>query len=449
MQNPVYFPIYNFLLSIAFLAGLPFLPVWLALQPRFRPGLAERFGWYAKSKLRKLRGTRPIWIHAASVGEVGAAGALIAALKANAPDRKVVFSTFTDTGNAMAQRCAGVEAVVFLPLDHPLFVRRALNQFDPVALIVIETEIWPNLLHEAYKLGIPTLLLSGRLSERALKRYLICRGFFRRVMQCFAVLGVQSEEDKIRITRLGAEPERVTVSGNLKRVARMPLDNDDFGSSRSHGRSAARRPLLVVGSSHKGEEEIFLGVFTILKKRFPDLQLAVAPRHPERFEEVERLLRNSGLSFVKKSQMDGRLGFDQDVMLINTLGDLGKFYARADVTFVGGSLVDVGGHNLLEPAFFKKPVLFGPAMANFKMLAEELKQSGGGFEVRDRDDLLREITALLADPEKRRRAGEKAFAVAVGDDGVLQRSLELLGPYVELGGAGMRPVTRKYTAGYE
>jgi 3-deoxy-D-manno-octulosonic-acid transferase len=446
----VYFLIYNFLLSIVFLAGLPFLPVWLMLHPRSRPGLAERFGWYAKSKLRKLRGTRPIWIHAASVGEVGAAGALIAALKANAPDRKVVFSTFTDTGNAMARRCGGADAVVFLPLDHPVLVRRALNQFDPVALVVIETEIWPNLLHEAYKLGIPTLLLSGRLSERALKRYLILRGFFRRVMQCFTVLGVQSEDDKIRITRLGAAPERVRVSGNLKRAARMRVADDDFGSGRSLGHSDARRPLLVVGSSHKGEEEILFAVFMVLKRRFSDLQLALTPRHPQRFEEVEKLLRSSGLSFAKKSQMDGCLGFDQDVMLIDTLGDLGKFYARADIVFVGGSLVDVGGHNLLEPAFLKKPVLFGPAMANFKMLAEELKRSGGGIEVRDGDDLAREISVLLADPEKRRNAGEKAYAVAARDDGVLQRSLALLGCYVEVGGgAGLQAVSGKYTAAYE
>jgi len=426
----VHYLLYNSLLSVAFLAALPLLPVWLAFSPRFRPGLAERFGWYSKAKLEKLRGMRPIWIHAASVGEVGAAGTLIGALKAIAPDRKVVFSTFTDTGNAMAQRCAGADAAVFLPLDHPLIVRRALTQLDPVALIVIETEIWPNLLHQAYKLGIPTLLLSGRLSERALTRYWILRGFFRRVIQCFSALGMQSGDDSVRITRLGAEAKRVMVTGNLKRVARMPAGDDDIEAICDAG---ATRPLLVVGSSHQGEEEILLEVFMTLKKQFPDLQLAVAPRHPERFGEVEKLLRASGLGFAKKSQIDGRLGFDQDVMLINTLGDLSKYYARADIVFVGGSLVEVGGHNLLEPAFFKKPILFGPAMANFRMLAEEMKKSGGGIEVQDGGDLLREITGLLVDPDKRRSAGEKAYEVATRDGDVLERSLELLRSYVELG----------------
>jgi 3-deoxy-D-manno-octulosonic-acid transferase len=432
----LYYLLYNSLLSVAFVAALPLLPVWLAFRPRYRPGLAERFGCYAKSKLQKLRAGRPIWIHAASVGEVGAAGTLIAALKAIAPDCKVVFSTFTDTGNAMAHRCSGADAAIFLPLDHPLIVRRALTQLDPAALIVIETEIWPNLLHQAYKLGIPTVLLSGRLSERALKRYWILHGFFSRAIRCFSALGMQSDEDRVRITRLGAEAKRVIITGNLKQVVRMPAANREIGANRGGGSLGAARPLLVVGSSHQGEEELFLGVFTALKQQFPDLQLAIAPRHPERFEEVEKLLRASGLSFAKKSQIDGRLSFDQDVMLINTLGDLSKYYARSDIAFVGGSLVNIGGHNLLEPAFFKKPVLFGPAMGNFKMLAEEMKKNGGGIEVRDGGDLMRELTGLLVDPEKRRSAGEKAYEVATRDGAVLERSLELLRSYVELGGGG-------------
>jgi 3-deoxy-D-manno-octulosonic-acid transferase len=436
--------IYNFLLSVVFVAALPFVPLWLALRRRFRPGLAERFGWYTRSKLQALDGARPIWIHAASVGEVLAAGKLIAALKAKSPERKVIFSTFTDTGNAMARRYAGADAVFFLPLDHPLIVRRALTQLDPAALIVIETEIWPNLLHEAFKLGIPTLLLSGRLSERALKRYLWFRGFFRRVLGCFTALGMQSDDDKARITRLGAAAKRVRVTGNLKRAA--PIAGAGYDAKAAQGDGAAgaqaQRPLLVVGSSHQGEEEILLGVFMTLKKQFPELQLAIAPRHPERFVEVEKLLQISGLSFEKKSLLDGRLRFHQDVLFIDTLGDLEKYYARADIAFVGGSLVGVGGHNLLEPAFFKKPVLFGPFMANFRMLAEEMKNSGGGIEVRDAGGLLREITGLLLDPEKRRSTGEKAYGVAAKDGAVVERSLDLLRSYVDFSADAKMPGAR-------
>jgi 3-deoxy-D-manno-octulosonic-acid transferase len=435
--------IYNLLLTVALVAAAPFLPLWLALSPRFRPGLAERLGWYANNKLQELLGARPIWIHAASVGEVVAARTLIAALKAELPDWKIILSTFTDTGNETARRAAGADIVIFLPLDHPLIMRRALAKLDPAALIVIETEIWPNLLQEAFKRGIPTLLLSGRLSERALQRYLIFRGFFRRALRCFAALGMQTDEDARRIARLGAEVKRVTVTGNLKQAVEIVGVTHDGEVGKGKDAAGAKRPLIVAGSSHQGEEEILLGVFLTLKKQYPDLQLAVAPRHPERFGEVEKLLLRAGVSFEKKSRIDGRLSFDRDVMFVDTLGDLRKFYALADIAFVGGSLVvDVGGHNLLEPAFFKKPVLFGPFMANFTALAEEMKSSGGGIEVRGAGDLVREIADLLKDPEKRQSVGERAYRVAFRDGAVVERSLALVRRYVDFSAVRQRPAAR-------
>jgi 3-deoxy-D-manno-octulosonic-acid transferase len=191
---------------------------------------------------------------------------------------------------------------------------------------------------------------------------------------------------------------------------------------------------LVAGSTHAGEEKILLDVYATLKREFPALQLALAPRHPERFADVEALLHSAKMDFEKKSRMGDRLSSNRDVIFIDTLGDLGKYYGRCDVAFVGGSLVDAGGHNLLEPAYFKKPVLFGPAMANFKGLADEMKANGGGIEVRGSDDLLREITDLLADPTKRRGTGERAYAVAAGDGAVLQRSLDVVRRYIEVGG---------------
>jgi 3-deoxy-D-manno-octulosonic-acid transferase len=448
----VYFLIYNLILSLTLVAALPFLPVWLALRPRFRPGLAERFGWFDRSKLQKLKGTRPIWIHAASVGEVFAANTLMVAAKAKLPERKVIISTFTDTGNEMARRCAGADAAFFLPLDYPLIVRRALVEIDPAVLIVIETEIWPNLLREAFKLGIPILLLSGRLSDRSLRRYLIFRGLFQSVLRCFTVLGMQSEEDAGRIKQLGAESKRVKVTGNLKRAGRASVFRDDTAAKPNGGSAAAqaRRPLLVAGSSHPGEEDILLRVFVELKKQFHDLQLAIAPRHPGRFAEVEQLLLRIGLNFQKKSKIEECLSFNQDVMLIDTLGDLGRFYARADITFVGGSLVKVGGHNLLEPAFFKKPVLFGPYIENFRMVAAELLDSGGGIQIRDADDLLREIAGLLGDPEKRQTIGEKAYRVAAKDGSVVERNLDLLLPYLGISADHeMRVANRRVAAARE
>ena len=418
--------IYNFLLSAAFVAVLPLLPLWLMLRPRLRPGLCERFGCYAKPKLRSLTGARPIWIHAASVGETLAAGALIAALKVKLPERKVLLSTFTDTGNEMARRCAGADAVIFLPIDHPLVVRRALSKLEPGVLIVIETEIWPNLLKQAFQRGIPAVLLSGRFSERAFNRYIKFRGFFGTVLRCFAACGMQSAQDADRLARLGADTKRIAVTGNLKQSAPMAGINGPATAEDAR----AKRPLLVAGSTHRGEEAILLEVFLVLKKRFPNLQLALAPRHPERFAEVATLLQQCAVSFERKSQL-ATLSFEHDVLLVDTLGDLPRLYALGDVAFVGGSLVDAGGHNLLEPAHAKKPVLFGPFTGNSGTLAAQMKTSGGGIEVRGTNDLLREFEGLLSDPAKRRGAGEKAYGVAVLDGSVLQRSLDLLARYVD------------------
>jgi 3-deoxy-D-manno-octulosonic-acid transferase len=428
----VHYFLYNFLLTIILVVSLPLLPLLLILRPRLRPGLAERFGCYARTKLQPLVNARPIWIHAASVGETLAAGALIAALRAKAPAHKILLSTFTDTGNQMARRRAGADAVIFLPLDHPLVVRRALSKLEPALLIVIETEIWPNLLRQAFKRGIPALLLSGRFSAHGFKRYFSLRGFFQRVLRCFAACGMQSREDADRLALLGVDAARIAVTGNLKQsTATASAAAAALAQPQEAGMSQPKRPLLVAGSTHRGEETIVLDAFVALKNRFPDLQLALAPRHPERFAEVEKLLRQMALTFVKKSTLGG-LSFEHDVLLVDTLGDLPSLYALADVVFVGGSLVDVGGHNLLEPACFKKPVVFGPYTANCATLAAHMKRSGGGIEVRAGADLLRELDTLLTDPEKRRRVGENAYTVAMIDGTVVERSMDLLARYVSL-----------------
>jgi 3-deoxy-D-manno-octulosonic-acid transferase len=311
-------------------------------------------------------------------------------------------------------------------------VRRALAQLKPSLVIFLETEIWPNFLREAHKKGIPTLLLSGRLSVKGFRRYSRFRFFFRHVLQYYSALGMQSQEDAERILHLGADKRRVFVSGNLKRAPGSPQAN----GKQKRNKHCAPRPkrndahLLVVGSSHRGEEEILLGAFTTLKKAFPKLQLVLAPRHPQRFPEVEKLLRNQGLGFERRSQHDGQRPYQHDVIMLDTVGELQDFYAIADVAFVGGSLVNAGGHNLLEPARLRKPVLFGPYMGNFKSLAEEMKRSGGGIEVQSGADLVREITTLLKDPKKMGLVGEKAYQVAAEDPAVLNQSIALAQRYL-------------------
>lgn len=424
--------VYNCLTAAVFIVSFPALPLFYLLGKRFHEGLAERLGFYPKAKFDSLAGTRPVWIHAASVGEVRAASHLARELKRRCPAQRIVMSTFTATGNRSAREMGCADLVLFLPLDLLWIVRRALTRIDPAVLIIIETEIWPNLLREASRRGIPALLLSGRLSARAWRKYSWFGGFFRHVVRYFTVIGMQSKQDRERIIKLGAPANRVSIVGNLKHTFSEGQGAPAFGNrdQTQAGRHHSDGLWLVAGSSHRGEEEILIEAFMFLKARFPRLQLVLAPRHPQRFDEVERLLKAAGLLFEKKSQLNGRLDFRTEVMFVDTLGDLPDFYAAGDVAFVGGSFVDAGGHNLLEPARFAKPVLFGPHMTNFKSLAREMAARGGGIEVKGKDELIREMTILLTDTEKRRSMGKKAFEVAADDHGVLERSFAVAARYL-------------------
>jgi 3-deoxy-D-manno-octulosonic-acid transferase len=423
--------IYNILLTVALVVGVPLIPLFLLLGERYRLGLFERLGFYSRGLRESMRGARPVWIHAASVGEVVAAKQLVDALKVKFPDRKVILSTFTSTGRGAARRSVAADAWVLLPLDHPWFVRRALAVFDPRVFIVIETELWPNLLRACHRRGIPVLLLSGRLSPGSFRYYSFFRPFFSEAVRYLTALGMQSAQDAGRMRRLGADPGRISITGNLKRAARA--DRGRVEKAPLHflpveGRHARR--VLVAGSTHRGEEEALLEVFQLLKPGFPDLLMVLAPRHPQRFAEVEGLLKKSGLSYEKKSEMNGADRSAADVVFLDTLGELEAFYSVASVAFVGGSLVAVGGHNVMEPARFRKPVLFGPHMANFARIAEELKRSGGGIEVRGKEDLARELSRLLGDPAGAERAGERAYETVRSDRGVVEGSMELVVRYI-------------------
>jgi 3-deoxy-D-manno-octulosonic-acid transferase len=418
--------LYNFILTVAFAFVLPFTPVILLLGSRYRDGYTQRLGFYPKDVLTSLARARPVWIHAASVGEVRSAEPLVRELKARAPQQKILISTFTSTGHRVARRISGVDAVIFLPLDLLWIVRRTISRLSPSILMVIETEIWPNLLREAFRRGIPTLLLSGRLSAKAFARYSICRPFFRRVLNCFTVLGMQSPADAARMRKLGANKKMVSVVGSLKFAFPKSQPRSEVGASAGcHG-----NPLLVAGSSHRGEEEILLKAFAAARSRFPKLSMVLAPRHPERFAEVEKLLIESPFNFQRKSQVNGGQLFDKDILLLDTVGELREFFAAGDIAFVGGSLVDAGGHNVLEPARYHKPILFGPHMSNFESVAEEMKQKGAAIEVGDADDLAQALVTLLADSEKCRRMGEMASQIVGADDQALSRNMLLAERYL-------------------
>lgn len=417
------FVFYHLCTTVALALGLVLAPLLLLLGQRYRAGFAQRLGFYPAEALRAVQHQRPIWIHGASVGEVLSAVALTRELKRRHPDRVILFSTFTETGQTLARKITGADSCIFLPLDHAWIVRRALRQFRPCLVILLETEIWPNLLRAANRRGIPTVVLSGRMSERSFRRYLKLRRFFSQVLGYVTAFGMQGQDDAQRVIALGAPESRVFLSGNLKHAAPAP---------RAEARHSESGKLFVIaGSSHRGEEVVLLEVFKFLRQNFPEIRLVLAPRHPQRFAEVEDLLRQTGLSFDKKSSVNGKTDFDKEVMLLDTIGDLPDFYAMGDVAFVGGSLVDGGGHNLLEPARFGKPVLFGPHMNNFRELAEEMKRRGAGIQVQNDAELRHELAALLANPEKRRQVGARAAELAADDRGVLPASMALAQRYLQ------------------
>jgi 3-deoxy-D-manno-octulosonic-acid transferase len=360
------------------------------------------------------------------VGEVRSAEPLVHELKARAPHRKILISTFTSTGHRIAQQIGDVDAAIFLPLDLFWIVRRALISFRPSALMIIETEIWPNLLREAFRQGVPTLLLSGRLSAKAFSRYSFFRPFFRVVLNHFTVLGMQWAEDAARMEELGASEKKISVVGSLKFA---------FEKTQKRRESPALagsqdKPLLVVGSSHRGEEEILLQAFAAARSRFPKLSMVLAPRHPERFAEVEKLLIGSPFGFQRRSQVNGGQLFEKDILLLDTVGELADFFAVADIAFVGGSLIDAGGHNILEPARYHKPILFGPNMSNFQSVAEQMKQNGAAIEVGDANDLAQALVSLLDDTNRRRRMGEMASQIVGANSQALTQNLRLAERYL-------------------
>lgn len=422
---------YNLLLTLFSVLFLPVLAVLLLSGERFRKGMLQRLGFYPRAVIEPVLGSRPIWIHAVSVGEVLSLRRLAGEIKERFPGRKILLSTFTATGNQIARQSGVGDAVIFFPLDHPWIVRRALETFDPSLVVILETEIWPNFLRLAHARGVPTLLLSGRLSPAAFRWYRLFRFFFAAAVRRFSAAGMQSEGDAERMAALGLDSGRTWITGSLKHAS------EDAGEAKSaQGEmdlpivKGDGRQVLVAGSTHRGEEEVLLEAFLFLKASFPRLLMVLAPRHPQRFDEVERLLQQKRVAYRKKSQMNGEGSRVADVIFLDTIGELPAFYALADVAFIGGSLVDAGGHNLMEAARLQKPVLFGPYMTNFAAIAGEMKQKGGAVEVRGREDLVREISGLLADPGKAESMGKIACRLVQGDRGVMERTMGLVSRYL-------------------
>ncbi len=414
--------IYNLLLVLATILLSPLILFKLITVPKYRGGITQKFGRLRKGVLKVLRGTRPIWVHAVSVGEVMAAHPLIRELKKKYPDRKLILSTVTVTGNFTARRrVPEADAVFYFPFDYPCVVRRVIRGINPEVVLVAETELWPNFFRELKRAGIPSAVINGRISPRSYKNYLKFRLFFRTVFDNVNFFCMQSEADAVRIKDIGADPERVTVTGNLKFDQKMP-------SKQSVPIVIPRgRKVITAGSTHRGEETVILEIFTRLRMQFPDLLLIIAPRHPERFDEVEGLINEAGYECQRRTQIKGEV---KDILLLDTIGELRSFYSVCDIAFVGGSLVKIGGHNLLEPAAMKKPVIFSRYMFNFKEISEALMSAGGGIMVKDKAELYDQLANLLKDKDLSDRIGERAYSVIEMNSGAAKKTIDIIGRFI-------------------
>jgi 3-deoxy-D-manno-octulosonic-acid transferase len=383
-------------------------------------GLPERFGFGAAPR------TRPsLWLHAVSLGEVTAAAPLVRALLARYPHTPLVLTTATPTGRARAQALFGAAVDVrFLPYDTAASIDRFLGCIDPEIAVILETELWPNLFDGCARRAVPLLLASARISAKSAARYRRFAGLFAGMLGAVTV-AAQTTADAERFIALGAEPRRTSVVGNVKfdiEVGPAVLERGQRLRSETLGSS---RAVWVAGSTHAGEEEIALDAHRVVLGNRPGTLLVLAPRHPNRFDAVAALLERRGCRFVRRRGASP-LPADVDVLLLDTVGELLEFYAAADVAFVGGSLVPIGGHNLLEPAAAGLPVLTGPSNFNAKEVASLLLSRGGARSVRDAADIARSVSEFLADADARRRVGAIARATVAENRGSVARLLELI-----------------------
>jgi 3-deoxy-D-manno-octulosonic-acid transferase len=425
--------LYSLATVLAFVVLAPYFVYQALRHNKYVGSLGQRLGYFPVSF--NLDAEDSIWVHAVSVGEVLAARPLIHELKQRYPNLRLFLSTTTRAGQQLARRSLpDVDGVFYFPFDWRFTARRTMNVVQPRLFVMMETEIWPNVLRECRARGIKTILVNGRISYRSFPRYRLVRPFFRRVLADIDAFCVQGEETQRRLTELGADPARITVTGSLKFDAldAMPAAGAGLGAGRGRERVLRffrippSRPVLVAGSTLKGEEEAVIRAFNRVRTAGSHALLVLAARHPERFGEVERLCRHEGLATVRRTALAIDAEPRADAVILDTIGELAQLYQLATAVFVGGSLVPAGGHNILEPALFGKPIIFGPHMQNFAEIAEAFLANGAAVQVHSERELVEAVVGLMNDPVRRARLGAAARALVDANRGAKDRTLAVI-----------------------
>ena len=399
---------------------------WLGVKsPAYLSGWSRRLGISIPDT-----GTGPLlWIHAVSVGEVMAAVPLVERLLRDHPRYRILMTTITPTGAAVVRQRFGGEVIhSYLPYDFPHAVGRFVRKLKPVILLVMETEIWPNLFHHCNRNGISILLVNARLSRKSYNGYKKFRAFTREVLAKASKIAAQTTEDESRFIDLGADPAAVTVTGNMKFDLNVSPDSRRQGQSLKHAVFADRQ-VWIAASTHDGEERLILDAHRSILAKHPSCVLILAPRHPDRCIHVAELCAEFGFNTVRKSSTI-TCSADTAVFLLDTLGELMVYYGAADVAFVGGSLLPRGGHNVLEPAALEIPVITGKYTENFTDINQLLVENGAEMRVNSADKLAEKICLLLGDPQLRRRMGRAGREIVERNRGSTDRIMQLIGSFI-------------------
>ncbi len=427
-----------FLYSVLTAAGMIILAPYFAAQgwrqAKYFTNLRERFGKLpAELVARAAAANGSIWIHAVSVGEVLAAQPLAQQLKKSFAGRSLFVSTTTQTGQALArERLPFADGFFYFPLDWTVPVRRVLRVLHPALIIVVETEIWPNFLREARRSGVPVVFVNARISERSLSRFRLMKpligNFFARVLADARVFLAQSQDDARRLREMGAPEKSIEVAGNLKYDGEPPAVGKFGEWLGGELQRQERWPVVVAGSVVADEEEAVVAAYDIVQRQWRRALLVLAPRKPERFEAAAQIVGERGWRVVRRSRLDLEAPFDEaaDVLLLDSIGELAGIYSLADAVFVGGSLVAAGGHNILEPAWFSRPPVFGPSMDNFREMAAQFLSSGAAMQVSSGERLGKAWVRLIRDTRLSERMGRAARGLVERNRGATARTLERL-----------------------
>jgi len=422
--------IYNTLLYSISIIASPYFLCKLIFTEKHRMSLSQRFGKLPQSLMAD---GKSVWIHAVSVGEVAAAMPFIDEFRKAFPDYRILLSTVTATGNQFAKKIKNIDGLFFFPFDYSFAVKKAIAHISPNIFITFETEIWPNFLKSAQDMNIPCILINGRISPDSFKHYKKTKFFFKHILKNFSAFCMQTEQDRTRILELGAEKRKVRVTGNTKFDALVSNEeNTDIKNKfiKNFGIKENDR-VIIAGSTHKGEEEKVLDAFQYICQKVSNVLLILAPRHPERFGEVTKLLKDRNIDYILRSTLDKTKREKQQVIILDTIGELSKLYTIADVVFIGGSLVPSGGHNVIEPASLGKPVVFGPYMYNFTESAKLLLECKGAIQIPNGAGLTACLLKLVLNPEYAEQIGGIAKRAVQENKGASKRNLEIISGFLD------------------